>query len=287
VAAEEPDVLTSRARSFWLRRLAALAPPPLRRVAVGALVDLRGLPGRIADPARRGEPWASIHNIGGGDFHIVGLQLLEVLRKHAGLLPGDSVLDIGCGAGRVAGPLATFLAAGGGRYLGFDIHKAGINNCRRRFAGEPHLRFAHLDVRNPEYNAQGRQSELGAVFPAQDASVDLAFATSVFTHMRLPAVARYLQECARVLRPGGRLAFTVFALSPGREANAAYPFLPFEAASAVLDPRTPERAIGHQRAALEAAIADAGLRVVEVFNGEWSPPRAYEGGQDLIVALKP
>jgi SAM-dependent methyltransferase len=271
----------------WLRRLAALAPPSVRRVAVGASVDLRSLPARIADPRRRAEPWALIHNIGGGDFHLVGLQLLEVLRRHAGLVPGDSVLDIGCGAGRVAGPLAPFLAAGGGRYLGFDIHRAGIDNCRRRFADQPHLRFEHLDVRNPEYNARGRQSELEAVFPAPDASVDLAFATSVFTHMRLAAVRRYLQECARVLRPGGPLAFTAFALSPGREGNAAYPFQPFEAASAVLDPRTPERAIGHSRAALEAAIAEAGLQVVEVLNGEWSPPRAYEGGQDLVVCVKP
>ena len=258
----------------------------MRRVAVGVLVDLQSLPGRIADPARRAEPWASLHNIGGGDFHAVGLQLVEVLRRHARLVPGDSVLDIGCGAGRVAGPLVAVLGPGGGRYLGFDIHRAGIRNCQRRFAGQPHLRFAHLDVRNPEYNAHGRQSETDAVFPVDDASVDLAFATSVFTHMRLPAVRRYLQECARVLKPGGRLACTVFALGPGRDGNAAYPFQPFGEASAVLDPRTPERAIGHQRAALEAAIADAGLRVVEVLNGEWSPPRAYEGGQDLIVCVK-
>ena len=270
-----------------LRRLAALSPPSVRRAAVGAVEDFKSLPARIADPRRRAEPWASIHNVGGGDFHAVGLQLMGVLQTHAGLVAGDSVLDIGCGAGRLAGPLAPLLASGGGRYLGFDIHRAGIRSCRRRFGGEPHLRFEHLDVRNPEYNALGRQSELSAVFPARDGAIDLAFATSVFTHMRLPAVSRYLAECARVLRPGGRLAFTAFALSPGREANAAFPFQPFDATSAVLDPRTPERAIGHDRAALEDAIAEAGLRLTQSLDGEWFPPRAYEGGQDLIVAVKP
>lgn len=270
-----------------VRRLAGLAPPAVRRALAGALTDFRSLPARLKDPARRSEPWAFIHNVGDGDFVAVGAQLVRQLTEHAGLKPSDRVLDIGCGNGRVAEPLAGLLGAGGGAYLGFDISRAGIAACRRRFRGRPHLRFEHLDVWNGEYNAAGKLTEAQVVFPAADGSVDLAFATSVFTHMRMAGMRRYLAEAARVLAPGGRFAFTAFALSPGREASEVFAFRPFDATSRVIDARYPERAIGHDRAAIEAAVAEARLTLVLSRNGLWAPPADYDGGQDLFVAVKP
>ena len=269
-----------------LRKLSDYAPPGLRRAAAGALLDLRGLPARLSDPARRAEPWAFVHNVGDGDFQAVGAQLLRNLRDHAGLQPHHRVLDIGCGNGRVAEQLSPFLRATGG-YVGFDISRRGIQACRRRFARAPHMRFEHLDVWNGEYNASGKVAELDTVFPAADGSIDVAFATSVFTHMRMSGVKRYLAECARVLKPGGRLAFTAFALEPGRDHSEVFDFQPFEEASAVIDPRYPERAIGHRRAVIEAAVADAGLRIESLLRGAWAPPQEYDGGQDLFVAVRP
>jgi SAM-dependent methyltransferase len=269
-----------------LRRLAAAAPPGLRRAVTGALLDLKSLPGRIADPTRRAEPWAFVHNVGDGDFQAVGAQLLRNLKDHAGLAATDRVLDIGCGNGRVAAQLAPFLA-GDGSYLGFDISRLGVEACRRRFARQPHMRFEHLDVWNGEYNDGGQVAELDAVFPTADGAIDLAFATSVFTHMRMPAVRRYLAESARVLARGGRLAFTVFALEPERASSEVFAFQPFDDTSMVIDARYPERAIGHWRPFLEAAIAEAGLKMAGSWNGAWAPPAQYDGGQDLFVAVKP
>jgi SAM-dependent methyltransferase len=274
-----------------LRRLAGAAPAGVRRAVAGALLDLKSLPARLRDPARRAEPWAFVHNVGDGDFVAVGAQLLRNLKDHAGLVSGDRVLDIGCGNGRVAEQLAPFLISvgpyGGGGYVGFDISKAGIQACRRRFAGQPHMRFEHLDVWNGEYNETGKVAELDTVFPAADGAIDLAFATSVFTHMRMPAVRRYLAESARVLSPGGRLAFTAFALEPERASSEVFDFQPFDNTSMIIDPRYPERAIGHWRPALEAAIAEAGLKITGSWNGAWAPPAAYDGGQDLYVVVKP
>lgn len=269
-----------------LRRFTRLLPPSILRAAAGALVDLKSLPGRIADPALRAEPLAVIHNVGGGHFRAVGEHLRKTLQTHAGLKPTDQVLDIGCGTGRVAVPLAPLLAHGGG-YVGFDVAKVAIQECRRRFARDPHMRFAHLDVWNSDYNAGGKVAELDAVFPASDASIDLAFATSVFTHMRLAPVRRYLAETARVLKPGGQLAFTAFVLQPGRMVGEVFPFAPFDDTSAVIDPRSPERAIAHQRSALEAAVAEAGLTLTAFHQGAWAPVADYEGFQDLFVVTKP
>jgi SAM-dependent methyltransferase len=268
-----------------VRKLAGLAPPALRRGIAGALIDLQSLPARLADPARRAEPWAFVHNVGNGDFVAAGAQIRRNLTDHVGLTGSDTVLDIGCGNGRVAEQLAPLLRDAGG-YVGFDISRPAILACRRRFAGRPHMCFEHLDVWNGEYNTSGKVAERDTVFPAEDASIDLAFATSVFTHMRMPAVRRYLAESARVLRRGGRLAFTCFALEPGRERSESFEFRPFDDTSAVIDQRVPERAIGHRREVLEAAVVEVGLKVIGIFHGHWAPGADYDGGQDLIVAVK-
>jgi len=270
----------------FVRTLAGFAPAGTRRAIAGALVDLKSLPARLSDPARRNEPWSWTHNVGNGDFQAIGAMLLDNLRDHAGLKADDQVLDIGCGNGRVAAQLSPVLSDCGG-YLGFDVSKAGIAACRRQFADQPHMAFSHLDVRNGEYNAKGKIAELDTVFPAADASIDLAFATSVFTHMRMPAVRRYLAEATRVLKPGGRFAFTVFVLEPGREASGDFPFARFDETSAAVDLRYPERAIGHRREALEAAVTEAGLTVATFRRGYWHEPHEYNGGQDLYLAVKP
>lgn len=259
----------------------------MRRAAVGALDDLRSLPGRLVDAERRADPWAVRHHVGNGDYRHIGRYLADLLQTQAGLTGTESVLDIGCGTGRAAAGLDALLASGGGGYLGFDVSASAIRYCRRRFAGEPHLTFAHLDVRHVDYNPGGRLDELAAVFPADDARFDVALAASVFTHLRMPAVRRYLAEGARTLRPGGRFVFTAFVLEPGRERSQAFPFQPFDETSQVAVPDAPEAAIGYYRPALEQAIAEAGFEIAAFRRGDWAPGADYAGGQDLYVAVKP
>lgn len=254
-------------------------------MALGAVEDVLSLPARVRDPQRRADPWSVLHHVGHGDYRAVGQYLKDVLEAHAGLEPGHRVLDIGCGAGRAAEGLSGVLAGDGG-YLGFDVSKSAIGYCRRRFADRPRFAFAHLDVRHPDYNPRGSLDEMAAVFPAGDGEFDRALAASVFTHLRMPVVRRYLAEAARVLRPGGRLAFTAFVLEPGRERAPSYEFQPFDATSAVADPSAPEAAIAHRREALEAAIRETGLTPVAFHRGHWAPGGEYQGGQDLYVVAR-
>ena len=280
--------MLSRLRAALSRRL----PAGVRRAAAGLVLDVRSLPARFRCPERRHDPWQILHNVGAGDFRAVGDDLLRVLIDHAGLQPNHCVLDIGCGAGRVARPLAGYLARVGG-YVGFDPSRRAIAGCRRRFAAlRPDFRFVEADLRNPEYNARGTLAEAAYRFPCADRSIDLAFAMSVFTHMRMAPLRHYLDEAARVLKPGGRLAFTAYLIdAPARarlaDGSAGMAFAPWQDGSWVVDPDHPERAIAHDGARVLEAVAAAGLALEGTpLPGAWRPPAAYHGWQDLVVARK-
>ncbi len=275
-----------------LRWASSLFPPALRRVASGAYLDLVGLPDRVRTPGRWNEPWQAVHNVGGGDFAAAGRENLDLLIQHAGLTPAMRVLDIGCGTGRMAMPLLEFLDEGAD-YVGFDVSPAAIRTCRRRFgARRSDFHFVHVDVRNTEYRSSGAIEETELVFPGAGGEIDVAMATSVFSHMRLDSIRHYLKETHRLLKPGGRFMFTAFALTPDRvarigEGGSDLDFKPWERGSMVIDVRSPERAIAHPLDALEAAVLEAGFSLTNgVLYGCWLPPSQYAGGQDLFVATK-
>src|SRR4051794_31943391 len=62
--------------------------------------------------------------------------------------PGDRVLDIGCGKGR----LAIALSDHPGSYTGLESMLPCVTFARRAFAAWPDFHFHHLDVRNATYN---------------------------------------------------------------------------------------------------------------------------------------
>jgi hypothetical protein len=79
----------------------------------------------------------------------------------------------------------------------------------------------------------------------------------------------------------------VFSLTPERQGSDVFVFQPFDETSLAIDLKYPERAIGHWREALEAAVAEAGLTIALTRNGLWAQPADYDGGQDLFVVVKP
>ena len=267
------------------------APPPLRRAAAGLWLDLLGLPARLRDPQARGLPWQTLHNVGGGDYREVGRALLDNLVQHAGLTSEDEVLDIGCGTGRVAEPLSGLLAPRATAYVGFDLSRSAIAACRRQVR-RPDFAFVHADIRNADYNPRGAVSETDYVFPCADGSIDLAFATSVFTHLRPDPIRRYLAQTARVLRPGGRFAFTVYGVDAARrralEAGAAaMPFVPWEADAWAVEPTLPERAVAYAAERIAAWVEEAGLtHTGPQLDGGWCGPATYAGWQDLWVVRR-
>lgn len=156
--------------------------------------------------------------VGDSDFEQTGREFLDLFVRYGGLTPLDRVLDVGCGIGRMAVPLAQFLQPPGD-YLGFDIVKMGIRWCHRHITPRyPHMRFVHADVLNWHYNPHGRTRAEAYRFPCADSDRTFIVLTSVFTHMLRPAMEHYLDEISRVLRPEGRCFVTMFLLTPASEA---------------------------------------------------------------------
>ena len=159
--------------------------------------------------------------VGPGDYCKVGEYALGVLEKVARLRGSDRILDVGCGPGRIAWPLAAKLGRRAS-YDGLDVVKAYIDWCNQSLGLDPaRFRFHHADIRTTFYNPNGAIEAEDFVFPWKDGSFDLVIATSLFTHLLPRGTEHYAREIARLLAPKGRLFATFFILDESGKAAAA------------------------------------------------------------------
>jgi len=107
----------------------------------------------------------------------------------------DRVLELGCGVGRIGLQLAPKV----GHWEGADISKNMIDVARSRLAGQDNVGFTEL-----------KRSRLDGV---ADASFDKAYSVAVFIHMDKEDFFLYVEELARVLKPGGLLYFDTWNLA--------------------------------------------------------------------------
>jgi SAM-dependent methyltransferase len=120
-----------------------------------------------------------------------------------------SVFDFGCGCGRVARHWAQVK---GPKFYGCDYNAKAVQWCRRS--------LPYLDART---------NGLAPPLPYPDASFDLVYAFSVFTHLTEPLQYAWRDELVRVLKPGGYLYTTMQgdvkagkSLEPDSAERAAY-----------------------------------------------------------------
>jgi len=222
--------------------------------------------------------------IGGGDFERVGDEFFEILKRHD-LNPDMDILDVGCGQGRMARPLAGFLDRGS--YHGFDIVPSGINWCNTHYADAPNFIFQYVPIFNKRYNKSGTVKASEFVFPFENNSFDLIFLTSVFTHMFAEDVENYLNQIARVLRPGGKCLITWFILNDDSR-SAADPFFDFafdfDKVSQTTTPKSPESAIAFDENYIRDIYQNSGLEIADIEYGTWANSDSPYQLQDMILA---
>ena len=123
-----------------------------------------------------------------------GEEVVDLMLGVAGLRigPGETVLDIGCGVGR----LTRALAGRAERVYGLDVSSEMLGLARQHNPGLDNVEWLH-----------GDGAGLGVL---ADASVDGCFSHVVFQHIPDPEITLgYVREMGRVLRPGGWALFQV------------------------------------------------------------------------------
>lgn len=238
---------------------------------------------RLVPPRRR-------QFVGHSDFIDTGEEFARHMRRLLDLEPGDRVLDVGCGIGRMARPLTTILDQdAGGTYHGFDVNRDAIGWCRRRYRRHHNFDFKVADLFNGRYNPGGAHTAADYRFPYESGSFDVAIATSVLTHMLEAEADHYLAEIARCLAPGGRLLVTFFLLNDTSRTlidnGAAHlPFIDHDEHVAVLDERMPEEAVAYAEEWLFQTLRRHNLMLTGVHPGSWCGREEHLSFQDIVVA---
>lgn len=124
----------------------------------------------------------------GGKYHESGRLEAWALRQ-LGLRPENSVVDVGCGSGRLALGLEGFLT---GKFVGTDVLAEALDYARSR-CGRRDWEFIHTS---------------GKRIPVADNTADFVVFFSVFTHLLDEDVFRYLCESRRIAKPTGKIVFS-------------------------------------------------------------------------------
>jgi ubiquinone/menaquinone biosynthesis C-methylase UbiE len=130
--------------------------------------------------------WQEIASRYHSGFAAVTTQCVESLLNAAHVTAGTRVLDVACGPGYAAG----VAAARGAQAVGIDFSSEMVDEARRRHPG---VEFREGDAEQ---------------LSIPDSSFDAVVMNFGMLHLGRPE--RALAEAHRVLRPGGRVAFTVW-----------------------------------------------------------------------------
>jgi SAM-dependent methyltransferase len=177
----------------------------------------------------------------------------------------ESVLDFGCGCGRVA---RRWLRYPGVKVSGCDYDPKMVDWCRRN------LPFV-----------DARRNELEPPLPHDADRFDFAYAFSVFTHLDETRQRPWLEEMRRVLKPGtGMLLFSALGPTHADEAMTPEQAERFESGELVV--KRPEISgegaciAFHPPQWVERTLPELGFEILERFNEAY----AFRGTHDFYLA---
>jgi demethylmenaquinone methyltransferase/2-methoxy-6-polyprenyl-1,4-benzoquinol methylase/phosphoethanolamine N-methyltransferase len=157
----------------------------------------------IAAPHTEGKTirWARLYDLG---TTILSFGQMSALRRRivdlAAIAPGERILDVGCGPGRLA-ILAGTVAGPSGEACGID----------------PALEMVDLARRKATQAGVKARFEVGVIeaLPYPDDHFDVVLSSLMLHHLPDDLKRRGLGEVRRVLKPGGRFVAVDFGATPG------------------------------------------------------------------------
>ena len=115
--------------------------------------------------------------------------------EHKANLKSLTILDWGCGPGRILRHLPTVFGQDG-TYIGVDPNEKSIDWCHHNLAVPS------------QGNLIVKRSQLRPPLPLEAGSVDLLYGISILPHLSESAHTAWIAELMRVLRPGGMALLT-------------------------------------------------------------------------------
>lgn len=172
-------------------------------------------------------------------------------------LAGRTALDMGCGAGLLAEPLARL----GARVTGVDAAPENIG------AAQAHAVRSMLEV---EYLSGGIDAVAGRTF-------DLVTSLEVIEHVVQPAV--FVHGLGRLLAPGGLMVLS----TPNRTAVSRLAMIAVGEGTGMIPRGTHDWERFLKPDELTALLADAGLRVIDTRGLTFSIARGFETGTSMAL----
>lgn len=217
-----------------------------------------------------------------------GNAVCAYIQTHVPYADDMDILDVGCADGCVA---AAFARQGHrGIYAGFDIKREWIDSLNAIFVDHPNFRFEYFDLYHSYYNPDGAAKPEEFEFPP--GNYDLILLNSVFSHMTMPSIEKYLENCALNLKDSGLVWCTLLVIGQDFARGQLQP--PYDEhyveykGSISFSPRKPELLIAQLEDRVLDAIGAAGLGLHRRIDGYWKGRRTSldQHDQDVFILKK-
>jgi len=143
----------------------------------------------LSDPKKKFHGWNPEEFFSTGDLE--AQRVLTICESHGLTITFDTLLDFGCGVGRMTRAFSRFF----GSCTGIDVSETMVNLARNYSAERPNCRFV---------------ASQSAVLPFPDASFDMVFSVLVLQHLPTKhMILNFIGEFIRVVRASGIVVFQV------------------------------------------------------------------------------